>query len=137
LLFVLFLLPLLLGMGPVVQEWEPVTLDFFLRSLVTPSGASMAVGVVLMAVGEYLPLYQGVETKWKRLVFFLICQVVPIAATLLGVWWREWPFSGEAMFIAVQAGFVAFGTGTLGHGYLPVKKAPSDGMAAAPWIRGY
>ena len=54
----------------------------FLQYAASP-GIAAIVGAILSVVVEYLPEYDNLEPKWKRLVFFGLCMVVPLAATAL------------------------------------------------------
>jgi hypothetical protein len=88
----------------------------FLALLSNPNGIAAAVGVVLSLVVEYIPTYEALAPKWKRLVFGGACFVVPLAAAGLGIATAGWDVSWEATFWpAVLAGGIAFGGGTVAH----------------------
>lgn len=93
-----------------------LTWSGFLELLSTPNGIAAAVGVLLSVVVEYIPQYDALVPKWKRLVFLLFCFVVPLAAAGLGIATCGWPAGWEATFWpAVLAGGIAFGGGTVAH----------------------
>jgi len=95
--------------------------DFLLYSM-TPAGIMAIVGVILSIAVEYIPWFEVMTPKEKRVVFvllnFLIPLVgwlgyyslgyVPVPDTLMGVVESLW--SG-----VVVPGFVAATTGTLAH----------------------
>lgn len=108
-----------LSMG--MQPHREGLVDFadFLAYLVQPTGIAAAAGFVLSLLAEYLPPYQDLADKWKQIVFFGICEAVPLAATGLGIWLLGWEASIDLFWKAVQAGYIAFGTGTVIHNFLP------------------
>jgi len=88
----------------------------FLRLLSTPNGIAAAVGVVLSFVAEYIPKYENLAPKMKRLVFLGICLVVPLLAAVLGILTVDWALSWEDTFWpALLAAAIAFGGGTVAH----------------------
>lgn len=91
----------------------------FLVYLVSPTGIAAAAGFVLSMLIEYLPVFQELADKWKQLVFFGLCEAVPLAATGLGIWLLQWVPTVELFWLAIQAGYIAFGTGTVLHDFLP------------------
>jgi len=93
-----------------------LTWSAFLELFKTPNGVAAAVGVALSLLAEYIPGFEGLLPKWKRVAFFGICMVVPLAAAGLGVLTIGWPLSWEATFWpAILAGGIAFGSGTIAH----------------------
>ncbi len=93
-----------------------LTWSGFLALLSTPNGIAGAVGVVLSWLAEYVPAFDALVPKWKRLVFFGVCMIVPLCAAALGIWTCGWPASWELTFWpAILAGGIAFGGGTLAH----------------------
>ena len=93
------------------MEWSE-----FLAFLMGP-GISVVVGVVLSFVVEYWPAYENLEAKWKRLVFFGLCLIVPVIggvgsalsglaawADFEGLWWP-----------ILVAGWGAFFSGSMAH----------------------
>ena len=93
-----------------------MTWSAFLELLSSPNGIAAAVGVFLSVVVEYIPKYDTLAPKWKRLVFFGTCFLIPLAAAGLGIWTCSWPVSWELTFWpAVLAGGIAFGGGTVAH----------------------
>ena len=93
-----------------------LTWSGFLQLLSNPNGIAAAIGVILSGVAEYIPGYDALVPKWKRLVFFAACFIVPLAAAGLGILTLGWPVSWELTFWpAVLAGGIAFGGGTVAH----------------------
>jgi len=80
-----------------------------------------AVALVLSWVVEYLPQYEALAGKYKRLVYFGLCLIVPIAAACLrGVLgYVAWSFD-PLIWHALWAGMGAAGVGTLAH----IRKLP-------------
>ena len=77
-----------------------------------PESLGLLVGVALSYLAEYWQGYQGLEPKWKRLIFLGFCLAVPFAALGVAhlascpfVTWQE----------ALMAGILAFAAGTLAH----------------------
>lgn len=88
----------------------------FLKFLSEPNGIAAAVGVVLSFVTEYIPKFEPLAPKWKRLVFLGICLVIPLLAAGLGILTADWPASWEKTFWpAILAAGIAFGGGTVAH----------------------
>lgn len=89
----------------------------FLQYAASP-GIGVIVGVILSVVVEYLPSYETLVPKWKRLVFVGLCFVVPLVATALAVAtgeWGEWADWQTTWWPAFVAGFSATATGTVAH----------------------
>lgn len=84
---------------------------FLAQAWAGPTLAALA-GVVLSFVAEYVPAYDQLPAKWKRLCFLGACIVVAVVAWLLaplpGCARPEWP----ALIMAILA---AFGAGTVAH----------------------
>ncbi len=79
-------------------------------------GVAVIVGALLSVAAEYWPWYEQQESKVKRVFFFALALVVPLAAAGLGVATLDWPASWETTFWpAVRAGLAAGGVGTLVH----------------------
>jgi len=88
----------------------------FLALLYSPNGIAAAAGIVLSALVEYIPKYDNLAPKWKRLVFLGVCFIIPLCAAGLAVLTTGAPLSWEATFWpAVLAGGIAFGGGTVAH----------------------
>jgi len=88
----------------------------FLDLLSSPNGIAAAVGVLLSWLAEYIPGFDGLIPKWKRLVFLGLCFIVPLIAAGLGILTAGWPVGWEATFWpAILAGGIAFGGGTIAH----------------------
>jgi len=92
------------------MEWTE-----FLRYAAGP-GVAAIVGVLLSETASYLPGFDALVERWKRVVFFLLCMLVPTLASVLGVATAGWPATWVATYWpALVAGAVAFGSGTLVH----------------------
>lgn len=78
---------------------------------------SSAVGALLSVVAEYVPQYQGLSSKWKRVIFAGGCFGVPIVAAAAACGMGYQPCSFEQTFWpAIYAGgAAAFSSGTLVH----------------------
>ena len=88
----------------------------FLALLSQPNGIAAAVGIGLSFVTEYIPGYEALVPKWKRLIFLVLCLAIPLAAAGLGVLTVGWSLSWELTFWpALLAGGIAFGGGTVAH----------------------
>lgn len=88
----------------------------FLRLLSEPNAIAAAVGVVWSWFAEYIPGFDALMPKWKRLVFLGVCLVIPLIAGALGILTCGWALSWNLVFWpALLAGFIAFGGGTVAH----------------------
>ena len=93
-----------------------LTWSGFLQLLSSPNGVAAGVGVVVSWLVEYIPGFDGLDPKWKRLVFLGLCFIVPLAAAGLAILTTGAPLSWELTFWpAVLAGGIAFGGGTVAH----------------------
>lgn len=89
----------------------------FLQYAANP-GIAIIVGVVLSVLVVYIPRYEALDPKWKRLVFVGLCFAVPLAATVLAVATSEWGAWGDwktTWWPALQSGFVSGTSGTVAH----------------------
>jgi len=99
--------------------FQQVTMSWseFLRYAAGTNGVAVIVGFVLSEVVEqYVPGFTSLTSKWRRVVFFLLCLVLPLAASALGVLTAGWEPTWEVTFWpAIVAGVLAFGAGTVNH----------------------
>lgn len=97
------------------QGQDIPTFDAWLKALSGPL-VSAAVGVLLSILVEYWPAYDTLHPKWKRLVFFGLCLIVPVlAACLRGILgYVAWSFD-PLIWHAIWFGVAAGGIGTLAH----------------------
>ena len=88
----------------------------FLGYLMGP-GISAVVGVALSFLIELWPGYENLPARWKRLVFFGLCMVIPVLAGVaacasgLAAWGD---FAGHWWPILVAA-WAAFFSGSMAH----------------------
>jgi hypothetical protein len=88
----------------------------FLQILSQPNGIAVGVGLVESVLVEYVPGFDPLAAKWKRLVFLLVAMVIPLAATGLGIATEGWAVSWQDTFWpAVLSGGTAFASGTFVH----------------------
>jgi len=67
-----------------------MTFQEFLRYVQTSAGINVVVGFILSFVAEWIPGYDGIEPKLKRLIIMVLCFVLPVASTvLLGCYTQE------------------------------------------------
>ena len=117
----LFVVLLVVGMGlPVLAmaqtgDGQIPSFNEFLIGLSGPL-ISGAVAVALSWLVEYIPQYEQLAAKWKRLCFLGMCLFLPLAAAslraLLG--YVAWSFD-PLLWHAIVAGASAGGIGTLAH----------------------
>lgn len=99
------------GPGGPIPSWEE-----FLFYLSAPSGVSVVVGLLVSWLIEYVPQFEQLAARWKRLVFLGFSLLVPLAAAGLGVLSAGWPTGWDATWWpALVAGVLAFGSGTALH----------------------
>jgi len=80
-----------------------VTFQEFLQYVQTSTGINAVIGFILSFVAEWIPGYDVLEAKLKRLIMMLLCFILPIAATvLLGC------YESECIWQALLAGGAAF-----------------------------
>lgn len=88
----------------------------FLAYLSEPNGLSVAIGVLWSFAIEFIPTFDTLDPRWKRIMFLVICLVVPVAAAGLGVLTLDWDPDWQMTFWpALVAGALAFGSGTITH----------------------
>ena len=93
-----------------------MTWSEFLELFAQPNLIAAAAGAILSFVVEYLPRYDSLAPKWKRLVFLGVCFILPLAAAALGILTEGWAVSWHDTFWpAVLAAAIAFGGGTAAH----------------------
>lgn len=91
-------------------------LEAFVKYALTADGVAVLVGWILFQLGEVWPAYANEDPVRKRVLFFVICLLVPLGLGLApAVLILHWPLTWELAFMALQAGFVAFSAGTLAH----------------------
>ncbi len=87
-----------------------MTLQEFLQYIQTSGGINVAVGFALSFVAEWIPGYDSIEPRLKRLVMMVLCFVLPIVATvLLGC------YTPECLWQALLAGGSAFFGSQVAH----------------------
>lgn len=88
----------------------------FLNWLSTPNGVPVVAGILLSVIAEYVPAYNSIPAKWKRVVFFFASLVVPVGAAGLGVLTDGWPATWvETFWPAIVTGILVFASGTMAH----------------------
>ena len=93
-----------------------MTLAAFLSWLSTPGGVSIAVGVLLSWIADYIPKYTYLNPKEKRLAFLAACLSVPMVAATFRALAGYAPWTLDPLYWqAITAGAAAFGFGTLVH----------------------
>lgn len=80
-----------------------MSLTEFLQYVQTSAGINVVIGFVLSFIAEWIPGYDDIEPKLKRLVIMVLCFVLPVGATiLLGC------YTAECIWSALLAGGAAF-----------------------------
>ena len=88
----------------------------FLRYCSNPTAIPIIVGVLLSWILEYVPSFENLEPRYKRLVVLGLSMVVPLSAAGLGVLTAGWPGTWDlTWWPAIVAGALAFGSGTVAH----------------------
>ena len=99
-------------------------------------GVAAIVGLLLSELVTYWPAFADLLDRWKRVVFCLLCMIVPVLASVLGVMTAGWPGTWVATYWpAVVAGGVAFGSGTLVHTRKMTGKAELRAELAVAYTR--
>ncbi len=92
-----------------------MTFQEFVKYAAGP-GVSMIVAMLLALVVEWMPSFDQLQPKQKRLVFFALSFAVPVAAAVVGTYTGIFDGSWDSTFWpALVAGFAASGIGTLVH----------------------
>jgi hypothetical protein len=96
-------------------DGEVPTFDAWLQQVSGPL-VSAVVGVVLSWIVEFVPAYESLAPRHKRLVYFGLCMVVPVAAACLRatLGTMAWSFD-PLVWHAMWAGTAAGGVRTLFH----------------------
>ena len=93
-----------------------ITWAEFLRYCSNPTAIPVVVGVFLSWILEYVPSFESLEPRYKRLVVLGLSLAVPLLAAGLGILTVGWDASWDGTFWpAIVAGALAFGSGTLAH----------------------
>lgn len=93
-----------------------LTWQDFLQLASDPGLITIAVGILLSIIVEYMPSFASLPPKWKRVIFFGLSLAAPISAAILGVATLDWsPSFVDTFWPAIVAGVVSFGSGTLAH----------------------
>lgn len=93
-----------------------MTWSQFLRYLVEPNGIAAASGIALSILMEYVTPYNALAPKWKRVVFFGLCLLLPLVAACLGILTAGWSASWDGtLWPALVAGVLAFSAGQIVH----------------------
>ena len=80
------------------------------------AGVSVIVGFLLSVIAEYVPTFQTLDRKWKRLAMLGLCVAVPLFVSVIGIWTAGWPHTWEGTFWpALQAGWLAFASSQVAH----------------------
>ena len=94
-----------------VPSWEQ-----FLIYLSTPTGVSVSVGLLASLLAEYIPAFEWLDARLKRLIFLGFNLLVPVGAAALGELTAGWsPAWDVTWWPAIVAGWVSFGAGTALH----------------------
>lgn len=97
------------------QEGVPAWGDF-LAAMSRANFLSVAVGIALSIIADYIPGYDALQPKAKRLVFLGVSLFLPLLAASLGVLTAGFDPSWEATFWpAVAAGAMTGWAGTTFH----------------------
>ena len=93
-----------------------MTWNEFLQFLSQPNGINVFVGLAESVLVEYIPGFDGLQSKWKVLVFLGISMAVPLGAAGLGIATLGWsPGWEETFWPAVASGGTCFLSGTAAH----------------------
>lgn len=97
------------------QASDAPSFDQWLQAMSGPLAGS-AVAVLLSWLVEYWPAYQIFDPKYKRLVFFALSLILPVATACLrgALGYAAWSFD-PLIWRAIVAGFAAAGVGTVAH----------------------
>ena len=114
-LIMLFAFLLAQGVSAQGPEGSIPSFDVWLAALSGPL-VGAAVALLLSIAVEYVPVYKGLAPRWKRVVFFGLCMIVPIGAASLraGLGYVAWSFD-PLIWHAMWNGAAAAGVGTLAH----------------------
>ncbi len=96
----------------------------FVQALEYARGPGIAViaGLIISILVEYWPKFQAIPAKSRVLVYILLCLLVPLATTAVGIAtgaFGAWTDITTTWWPAIAAGATAAGIGTLFHAYTP------------------
>lgn len=104
-----------------------MTWEQFLRLASGPGWVNAAIAVLSAILVEYIPGFQALRPKWKRVVFFVISLAIPQLAALLGVTTLGWPGTWtDTFWPALLAGITAWLSGSGAH---LLRKSPEKGIS--------
>ena len=103
-----------------------------LKSAAGP-GAAVIAGVIIALLIEWIPAFQAVSSKHKRLVYTVLCFLIPFIATVIAIvthTFGSWGDIDTTWWPVVISGLAASGIGQLVHAYAPENKPPTGSGAA-------
>lgn len=100
--------------------WEVLFMswELFVSYATDPVFIGLGGGVILSFLAVYIPGFNDLAPKWKRLAFGASCLVVALALTALGISTGvrgQWGDIPTTWFPSLYAAIAAVGTGTLVH----------------------
>lgn len=102
--------------GGMEETVQPITWAEALEWAVSPTIIPAVVGIIISVLIEYFPSFDALAPRWKRVVFFLVNLLVPLAGVALGILTLGWANVWESTWWdAIQAGILAFAAGTVVH----------------------
>lgn len=102
--------------GEMEETVQPITWAEALQWAVSPTIIPVVTGAIVSTLIEYFPSFDALAPRWKRVVFFLISLLVPLAGAALGILTLGWTNAWESTWWnAIQAGVLAFAAGTVVH----------------------
>ena len=100
----------------------PETLSDFIALLTTPDGIAAALGVVLSWLVEYIPQWDDLAPRWKRLLVAGTALVIGVCAVVVQAQMSGTPIDADLLYRGVRAGALALATSQLAHArHLPAK----------------
>ena len=91
-----------------------MTWESFLQLMTSVSGVEVILGFLLSWLVGLWPAFQDKPKQIKQAIFALICLIVPLLGTLLGILTLGWdPGWATTWWPALVAAFTAFTSGTL------------------------
>jgi len=122
LVLIVVMLTLALTSCQALAQGEEVTLENFLKAMLTGPVIGVAISVALEKIPFAKRLFDQIEDlEWKRLTVLGLCILFPAFALVVGWQLNYFEFNEITVFNVLTAAWEAFTTSTVLHGFIREK----------------
>jgi len=122
LILVITLLTLLLAGCQALAQGEEVTLENFLKAMLTGPVIGVAISVALEKIPFAKRLFNQIQDlEWKRMVVLALCILFPALSLIVGWQLGYFDLNEVTVFNVLTAAWEAFTTSTVLHGFIREK----------------